>query len=167
MTPARVTPFATREWLPTQWAPQMLMAWMEDRWGLAGVAWLAGTWFLMFALALYVAARRQASALVAAAITMLALAAPSRRCQPRPQALSYIFVVVFTVAWLGSIRDGRPRWWLVPLTWLWAIVHGMWPLAVLIGLVGAAGALLERKHPLTDPAPALPGARCSAPSRPR
>ncbi len=40
--PGPVTPFATREWLPTQWAPQMLMAWMEDRFGLAGVAWLAG-----------------------------------------------------------------------------------------------------------------------------
>ncbi len=146
--PGSVTPFATREWLPTQWAPQMLMAWMDDRWGLAGVAWLAGTWFLLFALALYVAARRQAPALVAAATTVLALAAAQPALSARPQALSYTFVVVFTVAWLGSMRDGRPRWWLVPLTWLWAIVHGMWPLAILIGLVGAAGALIERRHPM-------------------
>ena len=88
--PGTVTPFATREWLPTQWAPQMVMAWMEDWWGLAGVAWLAGTWYLLFALALYVAARREAPALVAAAITVLALAAAQPALSPRPQVLSYI-----------------------------------------------------------------------------
>ena len=85
---------------------------------------------------------------MAAAITMLALAAAQPALSARPQVLSYTFVVVFTVAWLGSMRDGRPRWWLVPLTWLWAIVHGMWPLAILIGVVGAAGALIERRHAL-------------------
>ena len=124
------------------------MAQMEDWWGLAGVTWLAGTWYLLFALALYVAARREASALAASVITLMALAAAQAALTPRPQVLSYFLVVVFTVAWLGSMRDGRTRWWLVPLTWVWAIVHGMWPLAILIGLVGAAGALVERRHPL-------------------
>jgi hypothetical protein len=146
--PGSVTPFATNEWLPTQWLPQVVMAWTEDKLGMAGISWLAGVWYLAFAVALYVAARRQAPALVAAAITVLGLAAAQPALSPRPQVLSYVFVLVFTVAWLGSIKDGRARWWLVPLTWLWAMVHGMWPLAIMLGLVGAAGALLERRHTL-------------------
>ena len=146
--PGSVTPFATRDWLPTQWLTQVVMARTEDAWGLAGVTWLAGTWYLLFAVALYVAARREASALAASIITLFALAAAQPALSPRPQVLSYVFVVVFTVAWLGSLRDGRPRWWLVPLTWLWVLVHGMWPLAILIGVVAATAALLERNHPL-------------------
>ncbi|GAA2116855.1 hypothetical protein GCM10009843_07410 [Nocardioides bigeumensis] len=144
--PGSVTTFATNEWLPTQWASQELMAWTEQNLGLDGVAVLAGVWFLAFAAAIYIAARRDASALAAAAITVLALAATQPALSARPQVLSYLLVVVFTVAWRDSQRDGRPRWWLVPLTWVWAVSHGMWPLAIVIGLVGATGALLERQH---------------------
>ena len=142
-----MTPFATRDWLPTQWAAQMSWRRTEDRLGSPASRGSPATWFLLFAVALYVAARRAGIRAGRPAVTLFALAAAQPALSPRPQVLSYIFVVVFTVAWLGSMRDGRPRWWLVPLTWLWAMVHGMWPLAILIGLVGAAGALLERRPP--------------------
>ena len=88
--------------------------------------------------------------MAAALITFFAVLA----CQPalsgRPQVLSYVFVAVFTAAWLESVRDGRPRWWLVPLLWVWATVHGMWPLGIVIGLAAATGILLDRVHPLRD-----------------
>jgi hypothetical protein len=64
--------------------------------------------------------------------------------------LSYVFVGVFTAAWLESVRDGRPRWWLVPLLWVWATVHGMWPLGIVIGLAAATGILLDGVHPRRD-----------------
>ena len=39
--PGSVSSSATRDWLPTQWLPQVLMAAIEDRTGLPGVAWLS------------------------------------------------------------------------------------------------------------------------------
>ena len=36
------------------------------------------------------------------------------------------------------------RWWLVPLAWLWAMVHGMWPVGIIIGLVALVGIALDR-----------------------
>ena len=40
--PGSVSTFATADWVPTQWLPQMVMAQTEDWFGLAGVAWLSG-----------------------------------------------------------------------------------------------------------------------------
>jgi hypothetical protein len=36
------------------------------------------------------------------------------------------------------------RWWLVPLAWLWAMLHGMWPVGIIIGLVALVGLALDR-----------------------
>jgi len=52
--------------------------------------------------------------------------------------------VVFTTAWLASARDLRPRWWLVPLTWLWACSHGMWFCGVIIGGAAVVALALDR-----------------------
>jgi hypothetical protein len=63
----------------------------------------------------------------------------------RPQVLSYLFVAVVVAAWLRTVDDGRARWWLVPLVWLWAMLHGMWPVALVIGAVATVGLLLDRR----------------------
>ena len=48
--PGSVSSFATADWVPTQWLPQVVMAQTEDWFGLAGVAWLSGLLFLSLAL---------------------------------------------------------------------------------------------------------------------
>ena len=62
----------------------------------------------------------------------------------RPQVLSYLLIAVTTAAWLETRRDGKVRWWLVPLAWVWAMVHGMWPVGIIIGLVALVGLALDR-----------------------
>jgi hypothetical protein len=57
-------------------------------------------------------------------------------------------VVVTTEAWLATREDHRVRWWLVPLAWVWAMVHGMWPVGIIIGLVALVGIALDRAVPL-------------------
>ena len=85
--PGSVTTFGTNDWVPTQWLPQVVMAQVEDWFGLAGVAWLSGLMYLSLALTLWVIARRHASPLVAAPVTVVAILAASptacrcaRRC---------------------------------------------------------------------------------------
>ena len=148
--PGSVTSFGTNDWVPTQWLPQIAMAQAEDWFGLPGVAWLQGLLHLALAVTLWVIARRHAGPFVAAMILILGLFAASPGLSMRPQVISYLLVAVTTAAWMSSRADGRARWWLVPLTWVWAMCHGMWPVGIIIGLVAVAGIALDRGLPRRD-----------------
>jgi len=142
--PGSVSTFATRDWVPTQWLSEIVMARTEDWFGLAGVAWLSGFLEVALFLVLYVVCRDRAEPLVAAVVTAIALLAMQNGLSMRPQVISYLLVAVVVGAWLRTARDGRARWWLVPLVWLWAMLHGMWPVALVIGAVAVLGLALDR-----------------------
>lgn len=131
--PGSVSSFATADWVPTQWLPQVVMATVEDHLGLAGVAWLSGMVFVALFLTQYAVARRVAEPVVAAPVVALALIASSGGLSARPQVLSYLLVTATAAAWLAAVRSGRTPWWLVPMTWVWAMCHGMWPVGLAIG----------------------------------
>ncbi len=141
--PGSVTSLGTNAWTPTQWLPQVVMARFDGWFGLGGVAWLTCAQILALAVALFAACRRLAAPAAAVSATLLALAAAGGGLSGRPQVLSYLLVVVTTDAWLRTRADARVRWWLVPLTWVWAMVHGMWPVGVLIGAVAVLGGALD------------------------
>lgn len=140
--PGSVSTFATQEWVPTQWLPQMVMAKAEDVFGLPGVSWLAGLLFLSLALSLYVACRRHAEPLVSVFLVMLTLVACTPGMSMRPQQISYLLVVVTVSTWLGVRDSDRTPWLLIPLTWVWSMCHGMWPVGIVIGFVAVAGLVL-------------------------
>lgn len=143
--PGHLSPFDTADWLPTQWLVQMGMATLEDRAGLAGVMWVAGVLVLVLALAVYVSARLTAAPLPAALATVLACSAAYPGFSARPQLFSYLLVLVVTAAWLATVRDTKPRWWLVVVAWVWAPLHGLWLLSSVIALAVIAGLALERR----------------------
>jgi hypothetical protein len=142
--PGSVSSFATSSWLPTQWLPEEVMARVEETFGLAGVSWLFGVLLVALLSALYLVARRWADPLAAVLLVGLALAAASEGLSMRPQMLSFLMVTVTVGAWLRTRDDGRLRWWLVPMTWVWATSHGMWPVGIVIGAVAVAGLALDR-----------------------
>ncbi|MCW2793778.1 MAG: hypothetical protein JWO76_2876, partial [Nocardioides sp.] len=142
--PGSVSTLATADWVPTQWLPEVVMAWTEDHTGLAGVAWLSGLQQFLLVLALYAAGRRWADPIAVVPVVCVALVAIMPGLSMRPQVLSFVLMSVVVSAWLRSQADGRVRWWLVPLTWLWAMVHGMWPIGILVGVVAVAGLALDR-----------------------
>ena len=145
--PGTVTPFATAHWVPTQWLPEIVMAKAEDWLGLAGIAWLSGLQNIALCVTLYLVSRRWGSRLVVASLVAAALTTAYFSLSMRPQVLSYILLVTTVGAWLRTREDARLRWWLVPLTWLWAMVHGMWPLGIGIGVLALAGTALDRALP--------------------
>lgn len=142
--PGSVSTLATNDWVPTQWLSQMVMALFDERFGLAGVAWLNGLQQLALAGVLYLAVRRWADPIAAAPIVIVALIACGPGLSMRPQVLSYIMVVLVTDAWLRTLSDGRVRWWLIPLAWVWAMLHGMWPIGIVIGAAAVTGMALDR-----------------------
>jgi len=64
---------------------------------------------------------------------------------PRPQLVSFILLLMVTSAWLRTTRDLRPRWWLIPVSWLWASSHGMWFSGVVVGAVVVVGLTLDSR----------------------
>lgn len=143
--PGSPTPFATAHWTPTQWSSEMGMAWFDTHFGLAGVCWVMGTIGLLLIVALFRLARMEAGALAASVVTALSVFMMSVSLSPRAQLISYLFTAVFVVAVLRMRVDGRIRWWLVPLMWVWVTAHGMWPVGLSIVAVGAVGIVLETR----------------------
>ena len=144
--PGHLGPFDTADWLPTQWLSQIVMAAVDQAAGLAGVIWVFGLLVLLLALTIYLSCRRQSAPLTAALATVLACSAASPGLSARPQVTSYLLVVVVTTAWLATLRDGQPRWWLIGVAWLWAPLHGMWPISILVGVAAVVGLALERER---------------------
>ena len=102
------------------------MARTEEWFGLAGVAWLSGSARDRAVRRALRRGRDRAEPLVAMPLTAVALFAMQNGLSMRPQVISYLLVAVVVGAWLRTRRDGRVRWWLVPLVWVWAMLHGMW-----------------------------------------
>lgn len=153
--PGHVSTFGHRDWVPTQWASQTLMASMESAFGLAGVAWLTGVVVLATVVAIFWVARKYADPLPAVVVTLLAVVALTGNLSGRPQVVSFLLVLVVTNAWIRTAEDLRPRWWLVPLTWVWATLHGMWPVGAVIGLVALVGIALDNWPRRRDLRPVL------------
>ena len=140
--PPRWSTYATADWAPTQPLAAAVMAGFENVFGLPGVAWLYGVGLLTFLLTLYGICRTYASPLVAALGTCFATIGASGSLSARPQLVSLILVPVVVHVWLRTEQDGRARWWLIPMTWLWAMCHGFWIVGVAIGFAVAAGMLI-------------------------
>lgn len=144
-TVANWAPSATADWTPTQLLPEVLAAGLYDRWGLPAIAWLYGVGLVAFVLVAYSVCRRGAGSLPAALATGLCVMASSGSLSPRPQVLSFIFLLVVVAAWLRTEQDLKPRWWLIPLTWLWALCHGSWITSALVGAAVVIGLALGRR----------------------
>lgn len=141
--PGTVSSLASRDWLPTQWLPQVLMAWAEDRGGLAAVAWFSGVQYVALGLILTWVCRQHADLLVTAVVVPVTMAACFPALSMRPQVLSYAFMALTVHAWWRVVTAGSRPWWLVPLTWLWAMWHGMWPFVLVVGVTGLLALVLQ------------------------
>jgi hypothetical protein len=141
--PGALSSFATSSWVPTQWSTELAASAMDSLFGLPGVAWLFGMLMLAFVVTVYLLCRRAGTPLASAVVTGLVVFAAAPALSARPQIVSLLLVAVTVGAWLRSVDDGKPRWWLVPMTWAWATAHGLWSAGVLIGVVCCFGILLD------------------------
>ena len=139
-------------WILNQWVPEVLMHWAHAAYGLPGVAWLLCLGSLLVGVAVYAACRRRSSALVSAVVLAVTFVALSGSLSPRPQLVTFALAAVTTSTWILTREDGRARWWLVPLTWLWACSHGMWFIGPVLGGVVVLGMFLERRLSLGEAA---------------
>lgn len=146
-TPDPWAPFASHAYVPTQWLPSVVTAELYDRLGLAVVVWERAAAIGLLTLGLYLWARSEARTWVAALVTAVAVFAAWPGLTERPQLAGFVLLVPVLAAWWRTAHDLRPRWWLVPLTWLSASTHGIWATGAAIGGVLVLALLAARRPP--------------------
>ena len=141
--PGNLGAYDTASWIPTQWLSQVGMAWAEGWGGLTAVLTISAVVQASTLAVLYLACRQEGSPLASTVACLACFTALAAAFTPRPQIASYLLFAVSVAAWRRSERSGRAPLWLIPLTWLWVTIHGMWPIGIALGLVMAAGLALD------------------------
>ena len=143
-------PFASKPYVPTEWLSAIIGQEIYQAFGLPGIAWMRCAGILGLLSALVWSARRSADSATAVLVALVALVGAHDGLTERPQLVGFVFLAVAVGAWWRTALDLKPRWWLVPMTWLWANFHGLWSVGIAVGLVVTTGLLLDRR--LTRPA---------------
>ena len=138
-------PFASTEYVPTQWLPSMLSAELYDRLGAAAIAWERAAAITVLALALLLWASRLARLGSPPPQPLLAVLAAWPSLTERPQLAGFVLLVPVLAAWWQTGYDHRPRWWLVPVTWVAASTHGVWAMGLALGGLVTVTLFLSRR----------------------
>lgn len=138
-------PWAAQPYIPTEWLPDVAAYKLHELFGLSGIAWLRGAGILLLLAVTIWGGRRVGDTVPALIAAGAALVGAAHALTARPQLLGFVFLSLAVVAWWQMAGDLRPRWWLVPLTWVWASSHGLWVVGVGFGVVTVAGLALDRR----------------------
>ena len=138
-------PYPTRPFVPTEWLPSILAAKLYAVAGLPAIAWMRCASMLLLLTAALWSTRRVASGVPSLLAAFVAVLAAGEGMTERPQAISLVLLAITVGAWWRTSEDLRPRWWLVPLTWIWALSHGLWVVGLGLGVVIVAGLAIDHR----------------------
>lgn len=127
--------FADRPYVATQWLPEAVAAWVVGAVGPGGVVLLRAVAVIAFYVVVYLLCRQSAGRLPASLTAAMSVLGAGGGLNPRPQLLSFVLFAVVYLAWWRTLHDGRLRWWLVPVFWLWGCSHPLWMFGLLLGAV--------------------------------
>ena len=140
-------PLASHAFVPTQWLPSVVTAELYPHLGTALIAWERAAGITLLALAVLVWASTMTRAWVAVSLTAAAVFAAWPSLTERPQLAGFVLLVPVLAAWWRTASDHKARWWLVPLTWLAASVHGVWATGAAIGGIIGLSVILSGRVP--------------------
>ncbi len=138
-------PFATRPFVVNQWLPEVVAFKGYEWFGLPAVAWLRCVAILLLFTAILWCTRYVADTVPALIIALATLIGTAGGLGERPQLVSFVMLAVWVGASWRTAEDLRPRWWLIPITWVWANSHGLWLTGIGIGIVVIVGLWMDRR----------------------
>lgn len=137
-------PFATRHWIMHEWLSQAIAWSVWDFFGDGGLIFLRTGTLLLILLALWMACRDVADRLPAGIAVALGTSALLPFMTERPQLATFALTPITLMAWRRTRLDGHFRWWLIPMTWLWASMHGLWIVSPLVGGAAVIGMAIDQ-----------------------
>ena len=138
-------PYPVRSFVPTEWLPSILAQQMYVAAGLPAIAWLRCASMLLLLTAALWSTRRVSGAVPSLLAAFAAVLAAGEGMTERPQVISFVLLTITVGAWWRTAEDLKPRWWLVPLTWLWAMSHGLWVVGLGLGVVMVASLAIDHR----------------------
>ncbi len=139
-----------REWVAHAWLSEVVLSLFRKAFGLRGLSLFRSLGVTTLLTCLAVQAFRRTSSGRALLVTLLAVFATVGGWGERPQLLSFLLLVPAAQLVRSAVTHGGRRvWWLVPLTFLWANLHGLWFLAPALITLGVVGALTQPGRELT------------------
>lgn len=152
LTIPRTDPFsytmAGQPWYAWEWLWDAFNGLLHQHFGLSGVVALTAVLIaLTFAWLYRTAAERSGNVVVAAVLTLLALAASSIHFLARPHVVSWVFTLVVIRELDRLERDSRRALWMLPVVFaFWANLHGGFVFGLALITVYALAAALERQQ---------------------
>jgi len=138
-------PYPVRSFVPTEWLPSVIAAQVYAVAGLPAISWLRCVSMLLLLTAALWSARRVAGTVPSLLAAFAAVVAAGEGMTERPQAISFVMLAITVGAWWRTAKDLKPRWWLIPLTWLWAMSHGLWIVGLGLGIVMVATLAIDHR----------------------
>ncbi len=132
-------------WYAWEWLAELILSYMHDWAGLKGVVLFCGMLIPAYLLVLFRHMLwRGSTSLLALAIILLISGSSAVHYLARPHLFTLLFLAIsLWIIDVDQLHPSRRLWWLVPLTLLWANLHGGF-LALVASLVAVAiGQLLS------------------------
>lgn len=144
-------PFVTlahHPYRPTQWLAEVVGSLAWDAVGMPGIQLLRLVGVLALVGSAWAAARSVGGSSGAAGAAAVTAFASSAGWGERPQLLGLVLLAFVSWRWWGALPTARSPWEVVPVTWVWAGVHGSWAVGIGFGVVMAVVALVDERHGL-------------------
>jgi hypothetical protein len=136
---------ADQPYSPTQWLAEVAMSVVHEVSGVAGIHVLRALAVVALLIFLQLTAVVYTTPVRAAGVALPALVASAAQWGERPQLAGLVLLATTTWLWSRARRDATVPWLVIPLTWVWAMLHGSWVLGVATGTLFVLAMFLE--HP--------------------
>lgn len=134
---------STKPWVLHEWGTEVLMYLSYAAGGYRGVIALHALGMLTLGALLLRSIRREASVGVAITIGILAILGVLKGVAERPQLVTWCLLAATLPALQRAVRERRPPWWFVPVVGIWANLHGMWSVGLVLYGFLVLGLLLD------------------------
>ena len=130
-------------WQLHEWLSEVAMYCAYTVAGYAGVVALISCTVGVFAGVLAASCRRVSEPIIACTTALLAVVATIPGMAARPQVVSWLLLALAAPYMRACVLERRLPWWLLPLTWAWANLHGLWLTALVLYAALSIGLALE------------------------
>lgn len=123
---------SSRPWVAHEWLSEVLFYLGFRAGGYSGIQVLHVLLLAAVGTVLVRECRRRGNWLHTSIAALFGLTAVAPGAAARPQLASVLLMAVFGPALLRAAERRRPPLWFIPLIWLWANLHGLWTIALVL-----------------------------------